>query len=193
VRETYYGLHGRVGREEGIIVNRTDFAFPSLETDRLHLRILTLQDTEEVFRHFADENITQFMDIEPCKDLQEAEEIIRFHMEDPGCRWGIFDRSTGALIGTCGYHCLRGARGGDSFIAEVGFDLAKLYWGQGIMHEVMKAVIDFGFIQMGLTAIDATVDPANERSRGLMRKLGFQEEPEPRDNLVYFYINSKAE
>ncbi len=48
--------------------------FPSLETERLHLKLLTLQDSKAVFKHFSDE------------------EIIRFHQEDSGCRWGLFDK-----------------------------------------------------------------------------------------------------
>lgn len=67
--------------------------FPSLETERLNLRLLTLQDSKIVFKHFSDEEITRFMDIEPCKAVKEAEEIIRFHLEDSGCRWGLFDKT----------------------------------------------------------------------------------------------------
>jgi ribosomal-protein-alanine N-acetyltransferase len=172
------------------VSNNSRIEFPSLETERLNLRILTLQDSEEVFKHFSDEEITRFMDIEPCKDIKEAEEIIRFHLEDSGCRWGLFDKNNNNLIGTCGYHYLR--KTNDDFIAEVGFDLTKLYWGKGLMYEVMKVVIEFGFTEMGLTMIDATVEPENERSINLLRKLGFKREIELRDNLIYFYLNRKG-
>jgi ribosomal-protein-alanine N-acetyltransferase len=164
--------------------------FPSLETERMNLRILTLQDTEEVFKHFSDEDVTRFMDIEPCKDIKEAEEIIRFHIEDSGCRWGLFDKNNNNLIGTCGFHYLR--RTNEDFIAEVGFDLSKFYWGKGLMSEAMKVVIDFGFKKMGLNIIDATVDPENQRSINLMRKLGFKKEAELKDNLIYFYLHRNS-
>ena len=64
------------------------------------------------------------------------------------------------FIGTCGFHCLR--RTNDDFIAEVGFDLSKPYWGKGLMSEVIKDIIEFGFTKMGLTMIDATVESKNE-------------------------------
>ncbi|WP_274366290.1 GNAT family N-acetyltransferase [Paenibacillus thermotolerans] len=163
--------------------------YPSLETDRLQLNILDLHHTEEVFAHFADEEVVKFMDIEPCKDLQEAEEIIRYHLEDAGCRWGLFDKSAGKLIGTCGFHYLRKSE--DGFVAEIGFDLAKRYWGKGIMSEAMKAVVAFGFADMGLNTIDATVEPDNERSIALLKKLGFERDSELRDGLVYFYLRAK--
>ncbi|WP_456276150.1 GNAT family N-acetyltransferase [Bacillus sp. AK128] len=161
--------------------------YPSLETERMNLQILNLTHLEEVHNHFSDEQVTRFMDIEPCKDLKEAEEIIRFHMEDSGCRWGIFTKSTEEFIGTVGFHYLR--KGNDELVAEVGFDLARAYWGQGFMHEAMKTVILFGFSQMELTKMDATVDPNNERSIHLMKKLHFIQEEELQDGLVYFFLN----
>lgn len=161
------------------------FDYPALETERVHLRILTFQDAEAVYKHFSEEAVTRFMDIEPCKDVKEAEEIIRFHILDAGCRWGLFDKETQELVGTCGFHCLR--QTGEGFTAEVGFDLSRPYWGKGLMYEAMQAVVPFGFFHLGLTMMDATVDPANHRSQKLLEKLGFTREPEQREGLVYFY------
>ncbi|MDQ0899299.1 RimJ/RimL family protein N-acetyltransferase [Paenibacillus sp. V4I7] len=40
--------------------------------------------------------------------------------------------------------------------------------------------------------IDATVEPENEKSIKLMKKLGFERALEPRDNLIYFYLNRNS-
>lgn len=160
--------------------------YPTLETERLDLRILSLENSVEVFHHFSDEAVTKFMDIEPCKDIHEAEEIITYHLEDSGCRWGVFHKEDKRLIGTAGYHYLR--KGEDCFIAEVGFDLASQYWGKGYMTESMNEVLYFGFGEMGLTKIDATVEQGNEKSIKLMEKLGFNRDLELKDNLIYFYL-----
>ncbi|MHA6533000.1 GNAT family N-acetyltransferase [Paenibacillus sp. BAC0078] len=159
--------------------------FPMIETDRLTLRLLTLDDSEAVFRHFSDEEVTRFMDIPPCREIREAIEIIQFHIEDTGCRWGIFDKQTGQLAGTCGYHCWVT---GTAAKAEIGFDLSRDYWGQGLMTEALLPVIEFGYGQMGLEMIEATVDPGNARSMRLMEALGFEREAELVDDLVYFYL-----
>jgi [ribosomal protein S5]-alanine N-acetyltransferase len=163
--------------------------FPDLETERINLRILTLDNSEDVFKHFSDPDVTKFMDIEPCKDVREAEEIIRFHIEDSGCRWGLFDKINDNLMGTVGFHYLR--RNNEATIAEVGFDLSKKFWGKGFMFEVMKEVILFGFTQMGLNIIDATVETDNLRSINLMKKLGFKKNLELKDHLLYFYLNQE--
>lgn len=47
-----------------------------IQTKRLYLRELTLNDAYAVYKHFSDSQVTRYMDIEPCKSLAEAEEII---------------------------------------------------------------------------------------------------------------------
>lgn len=164
--------------------------YPQLETPRIILRELTLEDAESVYKHFSDPDVTQYMDIEPCKDIDEGNEIIQFHLDDTGCRWGMFDRETGDLMGTCGFHCWVQ---GESSRAEIGFDLAKSYWGKGLMQEALQSVIQFGFEVMDLIMIEATVEQGNMKSQTLMKKLSFKREDELRDNLIYFYLMRTTE
>lgn len=166
-----------------------EYHYPALETERLVLKILTLDNVEEVYNHFNDEHITKFMDIEPCKNMKEAEEIIQFHMDDLGCRWGIYTNADNEFIGTCGFHYLREKH--HLVTAEVGFDLSEKYWGKGFMREVMQSIIKFGFFKMNLDMIDGTVEQENERSLALMHRLGFIRSTELQDNLVYFYMNKE--
>ncbi|MDX8362733.1 GNAT family N-acetyltransferase [Cytobacillus sp. IB215316] len=167
----------------------SNLEFTPLETKNLYLKLLTLDDAAEVYKHFRDENITRYMDIEPCKDLKEAKEIIQFHIDDSGCRWGIYTKSNNEFVGTCGFHYLRQSH--NILIAEIGFDLSSDYWGKGIMFEVLQEIIKYGFEYMKLDVIDATVEQQNERSQRLMNKLGFIKVPKLQDNLIYFYLNKE--
>ncbi|WP_150273426.1 GNAT family N-acetyltransferase [Paenibacillus tepidiphilus] len=164
--------------------------FPELETRRLKLRMLTLADGEAVWRHFADEEVVRFMDIEPCHSLEDALEIIQFHLDDSGCRWGLFAKDTGRLTGTCGFHCWTRE---PEAKAELGYDLSPAYWGQGLMAEALAAVIAFGFAQMGLAMIEATVEPDNLRSLRVLEGLGFQRSDELADGLVYYSLNAPGQ
>ena len=159
--------------------------FPPLRTARLDLRLLGPDDAEAVHRHFADERVTRYMDIEALQSVHEAEEIIRFHLRDTGCRWGLFLRADDALVGTCGYHAWEA---GEVARAEIGFDLAYAAWGRGLMREALAPVLEVGSGTMGLDVIEATIDPANARSIALVTNLGFEPEPEPalRDGLRVF-------
>ncbi|MGE3540521.1 MAG: GNAT family N-acetyltransferase [Candidatus Tectimicrobiota bacterium] len=159
--------------------------FPTIETERLRLRVLTLDDAPAVYQHLADDDVTRFMDVDECKDLDDVRALILFHANAAGCRWGVFDKVTGALLGTCGY---QGWHKGQCTRAELGYDLGKTYWGQGLMQEALQAVIPFGFGAMHLQRIEACVHPENGRSIGLLRKLGFHREPASRDGLLHFHI-----
>ena len=159
--------------------------FPSIETERLLLRVLTLNDAPALYEHFTDDDVTRFMDLDECKDLDDARALILLHANVAGCRWGVFDKVTGALLGTCGY---QDWRKGQNTRAEIGYDLGKTYWGQGLMQEALQAVIPFGFAHMRLQRIEACVHPENGRSIGLLRKLGFHRAPATRDGLLRFHI-----
>jgi len=165
-----------------------EFTYPVLQTERLTLRLLTLKDAPAVYQHFSDPEVTKFMDINPCKDVKEAEKSIAEHLEDPGCRWGIFTREV--LIGTIGFHCLRDE--GSRFLVEIGYDLSTPYWGKGYMTEALEKVLEFGFSEMGADVIDATVEQENERSIYLLNKLGFRLDPELKDGLLYYSLTILA-
>lgn len=79
--------------------------YPHIKTNRLFMRELTLDDAEAVYRHFSSPEVTAFMDIEVCKNIEEVQEIIAFHINDSGCRYGLFNIGNDNLIGTCGFHC----------------------------------------------------------------------------------------
>lgn len=162
------------------------FEFPVIETERLLLKGLTLEeeDIKRVFKHFSDSQVTRFMDIDACKHISEAEEIVRFHVEDSGCRWGLYKKVDNKFIGTCGFHCWDKKNS----IAEIGYDLGKAFWGRGMMYEALQSIIKFSFDSMGLTKIYATVEVDNERSVKLLRRLDFKREEELTDGLIYFYL-----
>ena len=162
------------------------FEFPIIKTERLILKDLTLEDADvkNIFEYIKDIEVTKFMDIEPCKDLNEAKEFIRFHVEDSGCRWGLTVKESNVFIGTCGFH----QWDKKNSTAEIGYDIGKKYWGQGFMYETLQAALRFGFDSMELSKIIATIEVDNERSIKLVKRLGFNREDGLRDALIYFYL-----
>jgi [ribosomal protein S5]-alanine N-acetyltransferase len=160
--------------------------FPNLQTERLILRQLTLEDTDFVFHHFSDPQVTQYlMDEPPLANAEEAQAIINFFLNPESKthnRWGIVRKADQRLMGTCGFHKWDKAH----FRAEIGYDLAPDCWGQGFMSEALHAVINNGFERMKINRIDAFVYANNPRSVHLLQKLGFKQEGFLRD---YFYLN----
>jgi ribosomal-protein-alanine N-acetyltransferase len=148
--------------------------FPRLETKRFSLRAITLADTQAMFRVWSDEEVMQYHDLEPPKYVEQVQGLIhrwavRFNSRQ-GIRWGIVRKTDNVLIGSCGY------RYKDAFVAELGYELAKAYWRQGVMTEALKAIVVFGFETLNLNRIEARVMLENNASTQLLKKLGFQQE-----------------
>jgi RimJ/RimL family protein N-acetyltransferase len=78
-----------------------------------------------------------------------------------------------ALIGGCGFD---GLQVGKSHRAEVGYWLAKPYWGRGIMTAVVRRLCRHAFDEFGLVKITAHVFPHNPASARVLAKCGFEEE-----------------
>jgi [ribosomal protein S5]-alanine N-acetyltransferase len=58
---------------------------------------------------------------------------------------------------------------------EIGFILHPDHWGQGFASEALGFVLCRAFEVHGLPKVDADVDPRNEGSLELLRRLGFRE------------------
>jgi RimJ/RimL family protein N-acetyltransferase len=78
-----------------------------------------------------------------------------------------------AGIGGCGFD---GFQVGQSHRAEVGYWLAKPYWGRGIMTAVVRRACQHAFEEFGLVKITAHVFSHNRASARVLAKCGFQEE-----------------
>ena len=78
-----------------------------------------------------------------------------------------------ALIGVCGFD---GFLVGKSHRAEIGYWLAKPFWGRGIMTTVVQRVCRHAFEEFGLAKITAHVFPHNPASARVLEKCGFQQE-----------------
>jgi len=78
-----------------------------------------------------------------------------------------------AMIGGCGFD---GFQVGKSHRGEVGYWLAKPFWGRGIMTAVVQRVCRHAFEEFGLVKITAHVFARNPASARVVEKCGFQEE-----------------
>ncbi len=149
--------------------------FPSLETDRLKLGPLTVEDADFLFRLLTDPKVMRYTMDEPPADWAEARNLIQYYLGPRGAvenRWGIRHKEDGRLIGTCGFHRWdkRHRR------AEIGCDLSPDYWGRGFMTEALQAAIRNGFERMKLNRIEGIVYVENAPSIKLLERLGFQRE-----------------
>lgn len=160
-------------------------SFPVLQTKRLVLRQLTSNDSKSWFQNLSNHEICGLIGMDPLETFEELQEIIdsfedRFR-EGVGMAWAITLKETGEFIGTCSYEIINQ----EKRVGEIGYDLLKEYWGLGFMTEALRAIIDYGFDQLGLNGIEANTDPANTASRSLLERLGFNAEGTFRESASF--------
>jgi len=151
-------------------------AFPVLETERFLLRAVTSDDVADIFRIMSDPRVTRYFGTLPMAAPAEAQQRVQAIQtafdEHAGVRWAISNRANGQLIGTGGFWRLIKSH----FRAEVGYELAPEWWGQGVMTEALGAMLGFGFMRLGLHSVEAQIHPDNSGSRRVLEKLGFVQE-----------------
>lgn len=157
----------------------------ALVTANFELRPLAQGDRDDLFAHLSDPATVDYMDIEPLAELAGADAIIAWASglatSGEGVRWAIRDRA-GGFVGTAGFNGLvreRAARG------EVAYDVVRPRWRQGVMAEVLPAVLDYGFGALALHRIEAMVTPGNTASAALLERHGFVLEGTLRDHAYW--------
>ena len=147
--------------------------FPVLETERLILRALRPDDAPDHFALWSDPIVMAAHGAPPYTELAQSEDLIDRYARELAAhervRWAVTRRGQDRLIGTCGYHHLSR----DHHRAEIGYELHHAHWRQGIMTEALGAVLRHGFLDMRLHRVEAVIDPHNDASAGLLRRLGF--------------------
>lgn len=150
---------------------------PSIETDRLLLRMIRADDLDNLAALFGDPEVVKYVgDGKPADraETQRALESIIRHWERHGFgRWAVIEKSTGEFIGFGGLRSLFGT-------PEVVYHLAKARWGRGYATELARAALRFGFEERDYARIVAITKPANIASIHVMDKLGMQFEKNAR-------------
>lgn len=148
------------------------FIFPRLETERLVLRQIRADDADALFAFFSDEEVSSKRHRSVEDSQAFIQQLQQWYQAHENLEWGITRKGDDVLIGTCGFYAFD-----EGFHrAETGYELLKACWRQGIMSEALTAILTFAFTTMRLHRIEAVVDEGNERSQGLLRKLGFVHE-----------------
>ncbi|WP_145335420.1 GNAT family N-acetyltransferase [Paenibacillus xylanexedens] len=147
-----------------------------LHTTRLHLRQMKASDSTDLFQVWSDPAVARFMNISPFSDEKQALDMIQLLAnlaeEKQAIRFSIIEKESGRIMGSCGYNYLDD----EQARAEIGYDLAKIYWGRGYATEAVSALLTHGFSSLKLNRIEAKVDPRNVNSIKLLEKLEFTRE-----------------
>jgi [ribosomal protein S5]-alanine N-acetyltransferase len=145
-----------------------------IETERLCVRTFdAVDDSLSMFRVYGDPEVMRFIpggalaDIEAVKRL--LDEYARAQRSRGFSSWGIIERESGSLIGDVGFGIFE-----PTGEIELGFTLARRYWGHGYATESASACLAAGLAELRTERIIAVVDEANESSLRVAARIGMR-------------------
>ena len=162
-----------------------------IETERLVIRCYDPEDAP-LLKEAVDSSIDHLLPWMPWarfepQSLDEKVELLRGFRSrfdaDEDYPYGVFAPDESRQIGGAGLH----RRGGEGSL-EIGYFIRADSIGQGLATEVSAVLARVGIEKCGVERIDIQVDPENERSLRIPRKLGFGHEAilrrrlEPKEN-----------
>ncbi len=156
---------------------------PTLHTERLILRPFESSDAGDVQRLAGDFEIadTTLNVPHPYEDGM-AEDWIATHQPqfEAGalCAFAITSAETGELIGAIGLRI-----NANFNRAELGYWIGRPYWNNGYCTEAAHAMLEYGFIELGLNRIYATHLTRNPASGQVLRKVGMAYEGRARQHV----------
>ena len=161
--------------------------FPVLKTERLTLRQLSIDDDKEIFLLRSDMEANKYIDRDPCGTIEEARKFIQkiteFVDQNNGIYWAITLENNN-LVGTiCMFNFSY-----EISQAEIGYELLPTFQGQGIMHEAITKVIEYGIHNIGLKSIEGFTHIENLPSSKLLEKCNFKKQEEKDSNSNELFV-----
>ena len=159
-----------------------DSKLPDIETERLYLRPRLVSDAEDIFAYASLPEVTWPAGFPPAESVEaEAyylENIMpkRWSEKKIPAGYGICPKGSNRVIGSIDFN----KRHADD-VLEMGYLLHPDYWGQGLVPEAARALLEVGFTLLNLHKIEIECYSYNKASQRIAEKLGFTLESRIRD------------
>jgi RimJ/RimL family protein N-acetyltransferase len=146
---------------------------PILHTDRLILRPFREADLDAYAALGSDPLVMEFLSADGSllsrADAWRQMSMFLGHWELRGYgTWAVEERSSGEFVGRVGLHYPEGWPD-----RELGWTIARKFWGQGYASEAARAAIAHAFGALGWTHLVSLIHPDNHRSARLAERLGY--------------------
>lgn len=157
-----------------------------LTTERLILREFVQGDWPDVLAYQSDPLYLRYYDWTDRTPAAVQEFVQMFLTQQQGqprikFQLAVVLKSSQQLIGNCGIRLQSaGARKGD-----IGYELSPEHWGHGYATEAARAIVAYGFTQLGLHRIESWCIAENVGSAHVLQKLGMQQEGRLRENEYF--------
>jgi len=151
--------------------------FPTIDLGDFVLREKRDSDVEDFFAYYSDPEVSKFILCEIPQNVEEARRELHYwrgiFYQNDGIYFAIADKNDDRMIGSIG---LTGYNNYHSRV-EISYDLARQYWGRGIMSTALNALISYCFTDFycgRVNRIEAFTAINNIPSKNLLLKTGFE-------------------
>ena len=157
---------------------RIDTSQIVIETERLILRAFTESDLTDFYAYASVPGVGEMAGWPHHQSIETSKNILRSFIEEKEV-FAVFHKAENKVIGSLGVHApppwlSKDERYKHLNAYKIGYVLAKDFWGQGLMPEAVKAVIDYGFNTLGIDAFTCEHFTENSQSRRVIEKIGFE-------------------
>lgn len=148
-----------------------------LKTARLSLRPFTRDDQNNLFTLYGDPQVMEIRKI-GTQTREQSDQWLEIILDQWRRRgfgyWAIFEQQSGEFIGDCG---LREDPPNPLYSESEGvalsYGLIPDYWGKGLITEAARAVLNYGFSELGFDEVYAMSKMSNPSSLHILKKFGF--------------------
>jgi [ribosomal protein S5]-alanine N-acetyltransferase len=152
----------------------------TITTPRLAITPVGEGDAEAIWPYVSDPEISRFMSWDPHASIDETKAFIadvrRRMAEGTTISWVIRERESGAVCGLVSLIAImRTHRALRYDKAELAYWLGSRFRKRGYATEACRAVLDYGFAELGLNKITVAHAMENQASRELIERLGFRQ------------------
>lgn len=146
----------------------------TIHTERCTLRRLVPEDYQMMYENWAKyEEVCRYFPFHPVDVETYKEKVPKWfnHYEsDTYFHWVIEWKESGQLIGTINLGNVEES----CLMADTCYMLSPQYWKRGIMTEVLSAVLNYAFHEIGLNRVQADVFDGNTASARVLTKCGMR-------------------
>ncbi|HKY22480.1 MAG TPA: GNAT family N-acetyltransferase [Vicinamibacterales bacterium] len=149
-----------------------------LETERLLLRHVTIDDVDDLLGIFSDPETMRYYAAtrDRVATIQWIDRIVKSYSEYGFGPWAVVRKDTAQFVGHCGVILQRDVAGCDEL--EIGYAVQREQWNLGFATEAAIGCRNFGFTDLDRRHLVSLIDPGNVASKRVAEKVGMSLEKE---------------
>ena len=155
----------------------TPVDYEPIRTERILLRTITTDDVDAIHAYQSDPEVCRYMLYEPRTKQEVAAKIAQWQhhrrLEHDGDDLELAIDADG--LGVIGHLYFKLVSVAD-LTAEIGWALTRAHQGKGYAFEGARALLAYAFDSLGLHRVKAELDPRNDASVALCKRLGMRRE-----------------